>query len=233
MTELPVRILIVEDEPQMQKFLRACLAAEGYRLVEATTGKAGTELARTHNPDLVLLDLGLPDIDGTEVTSSLREWTTKPIIVISARGQENDKIRALDLGADDYLTKPFGTGELMARIRVALRRDRVAGQDKPVRVLAVGDLQLDLEKRQVLRGGEEIHLTPNEYKLFALLMKNPGKVLTHRQLLIEVWGPAYATQTQYLRVYMVQLRHKLENDAARPRYLVTEAGVGYRLRVEG
>ena len=232
MTDVPIRILVVEDEPQMQKFLRACLTAEGYRTIEATTGKAGAELARTHNPDLVLLDLGLPDMDGMELTKTLRAWTTKPIIIISARDQENDKVRALDLGADDYLTKPFGTGELLARIRVALRRDTRAGQDKPDPVLTVGDLELDLDKRQVLRNGEAVHLTPNEYKLFAFLMKNPGKALTHRQLLVEVWGPAYATQTQYLRVYMVQLRHKLERDAARPRYLVTESGVGYRLRVD-
>lgn len=232
MTDVPIRILIVEDEPQMQKFLRTCLAAEGYRVVEATKGQEGLDLARTHNPDLVLLDLGLPDMDGTEVTKGLREWSTKPIIIISARGQEDDKIRALDVGADDYLTKPFGTGELMARIRVALRRTARAGQENPDPVMTVGELVMDVDKRQVRVGGEEVHLTPNEYKLLATLMKNAGKVLTHRQLLKEVWGPAYATQTQYLRVYMVQLRHKLEKDAARPRYLVTEPGIGYRLRVE-
>jgi two-component system KDP operon response regulator KdpE len=171
-------------------------------------------------------------MDGTDVTKTLREWRTKPIIIISARGQEDDKIRALDAGADDYLTKPFGTGELMARIRVALRRTARAGQEKPDPVMAVGELVMDLDKRQVSVGGEEVHLTPNEYKLLAVLMKNAGKVLTHRQLLKEVWGPAYATQTQYLRVYMVQLRHKLEKDAARPRYLATEPGIGYRLRVD-
>ena len=232
MTDVPIRILIIEDEPQMQKFLRTCLVAEGYRVVEATKGQEGLDLARTHNPDLVLLDLGLPDMDGTEVTKSLREWSTKPILIISARGQEDDKIRALDVGADDYLTKPFGTGELMARMRVALRRTARAGQETPDPVMTVGELVMDLDKRQVLVGGVEVHLTPNEYKLLAVLMKNAGKVLTHRQLLKEVWGPAYATQTQYLRVYMVQLRHKLEKDAARPRYLVTEPGIGYRLRVD-
>jgi two-component system, OmpR family, KDP operon response regulator KdpE len=232
MTDVPIRILIVEDEPQMQKFLRTCLAADGYRIIEATKGQEGLDLARTHNPDLVLLDLGLPDMDGTEVTKGLREWSTKPIIIISARGQEEDKIRALDVGADDYLTKPFGTGELMARIRVALRRTARAGQEKPDPVMTVGELVMDLDKRLVLVAGEEVHLTPNEYKLLAVLMKNAGKVLTHRQLLKEVWGPAYATQTQYLRVYMVQLRHKLEKDAARPRYLVTEPGIGYRMRVD-
>ena len=232
MTDVPTYILVVEDEPQMQKFLRMSLVSEGYRVVEASTGQEGIDLARTHNPDLVLLDLGLPDIDGTEVTTSLREWSAKPIIVISARGQEEDKIRALDAGADDYLTKPFATGELMARIRVALRRTAHAGQERPDAVLAVGALKVDLDKRQVFVGSEEVHLTPNEYKLLTVLMKHAGRVLTHRQLLREVWGPAYATQTQYLRVYMVQLRHKLERESARPQYLITEPGIGYRLKVD-
>jgi two-component system KDP operon response regulator KdpE len=231
MTDVPIYILVVEDEPQMQKFVRMSLAAEGYRVVEASKGQEGIDLARTHNPDLVLLDLGLPDMDGTDVTKALREWSAKPIIVISARGQEEDKIRALDAGADDYLTKPFATGELMARIRVALRRTVHAGQDRPEARLSVGELQIDLDKRQVFVAGQEIHLTPNEYKLLSVLMKNAGRVLTHRQLLKEVWGPAYATQTQYLRVYMVQLRHKLERDSARPEYLLTEPGIGYRLKV--
>jgi two-component system KDP operon response regulator KdpE len=232
MTDVPTYILVVEDEPQMQKFLRMSLVSEGYRVVEATKGQEGIDLARTHNPDLVLLDLGLPDMDGTDVTKALREWSAKPIIVISARGQEEDKIRALDAGADDYLTKPFATGELMARIRVALRRTAHAGQERPEPVLEVGGLTMDLDKRQVFVEGSEVHLTPNEYKLLTVLMKNAGRVLTHRQLLKEVWGPAYASQTQYLRVYMVQLRHKLEADSARPKYLVTEPGVGYRLKVD-
>jgi two-component system, OmpR family, KDP operon response regulator KdpE len=232
MTDVPVYILVVEDEPQMQKFLRMSLASEGYRVVVASKGQEGIDLARTHNPELVLLDLGLPDMDGTEVTRVLREWSAKPIIVISARGQEEDKIRALDAGADDYLTKPFATGELMARIRVALRRAAHAGQDRPEAVIAAGDLKIDLGKRQVSVAGAEVHLTPNEYKLLTVLMKNAGRVLTHRQLLKEVWGPAYATQTQYLRVYMVQLRQKLERDSARPEYLLTEPGVGYRLKVK-
>jgi two-component system KDP operon response regulator KdpE len=232
MTDVPSKVLVVEDEPQMRKFLRASLSAEGYRIVETSLGKEALDLARTHNPDIVLLDLGLPDIDGMEVTRSLREWSDRPIVVISARGQEDDKIRALDLGADDYLTKPFGTGELLARIRVALRRSVRAGQDGSDPALSVGDLRLDLEKRQVFVKDAEVHLTPNEYKLFALLMKSAGKVLTHSQILKEVWGPAYATQTQYLRVYMAQLRQKLEQDSARPRYLVTEPGVGYRLKVD-
>lgn len=232
MTDVALLILIVEDEPQMQKFLRASLSAAGYRVMEASTGAEGLTLARMHNPDLVLLDLGLPDMDGMEVTKQLREWSRKPIIVISARGQESDKVEALDVGADDYLTKPFGTEELMARMRVALRHAARVGEDRLEPTLTIGELTIDLDKRQVFVAGREVHLTPNEYKLFAYLMKNAGKVLTHRQLLKEVWGPAYATQTHYLRVYMVQLRHKLEAEAARPRYLVTEPGVGYRLKVE-
>ncbi len=231
MTHVPIRILIIEDEPQMQKFLGASLESESYRTLEARTGKEGIELARTNNPDLILLDLGLPDMDGMDVTREIRTTSAKPIIVISARGQEDDKIKALDAGADDYLTKPFGTGELMARIRVALRHASRSKEESTEPVLKVGDLEIDLDKRRVLGpGGREIHLTPNEYKLFAYLMKHAGKVLTHRQLLKEVWGAAYATQTHYLRVYMVQLRHKLEEDPARPKYLLTEPGVGYRLK---
>lgn len=232
MTDVRAGILVVEDEPQMQRLLRTALAAEGYRVVEASTGREALALARTNNPDLVLLDLGLPDLDGMEVTRQLREWATMPILVISARGQEDDKVRALDCGANDYLTKPFGTNELMARIRVALRHHARVGQAVAEARITVGDLELDLDKRQVFTEGKEVHLTPNEYKLFTVLMKNAGKVLTHRQLLKEVWGPAYATQTQYLRVYMVQLRHKLERDPARPKHLLTEPGVGYRLKAD-
>jgi len=231
-TEVMPLLLIVEDDTQMRKFLRASLSSHGYRLVEATNGAEGLSQAASYNPDLILLDLGLPDIDGLEVTKRLREWATAPIIVISARGQEDDKINALDAGADDYLTKPFGTGELMARIRVALRHAARAGQERTEPVLKVGDLSVDLDKRTVFVAGAEVHLTPIEYKLLAVLLKNAGKVLTHRQLLKDVWGPGYANNTQYLRVYMVQLRHKLEADAARPRYLVTEPGVGYRLKTE-
>jgi two-component system KDP operon response regulator KdpE len=216
----------------MQKFLAASLSSEGYRPIEAVTGEDGISLARTHNPDLVLLDLGLPDRDGMEVTRAIRGFSAKPIIVISARGQEADKVRALDAGADDYLTKPFGTSELMARIRVALRHSSRSTEESTEPVLTIGELGIDLDKRRVTTAGTEVHLTPNEYKLFAYLMKHAGKVLTHRQLLKEVWGAAYASQTHYLRVYMVQLRHKLEKDAARPRYLVTEPGVGYRLKTD-
>ncbi len=230
MTAVPIRILVIEDEPQMQKFLAASLTNEGYRTLEAGTGKEGIALARTHNPDLVLLDLGLPDTDGMDVTRELRDFSTKPIIVISARGQEEDKVRALDVGADDYLTKPFGTSELMARIRVALRHAARSKEESTEPLLRNGELEVDLDKRRVRARGEEVHLTPNEYKLLAYLMKHAGKVLTHRQLLKEVWGAAYAAQTHYLRVYMVQLRHKLEADPARPKYLLTEPGVGYRLK---
>lgn len=233
MSDRPATVLIVEDEPQMRMFLRVSLAAEGHQVVEASAAEEGLALARSSRPDVVLLDLGLPDMDGMQVTERLREWTSVPIIVISARGREHDKIGALDRGADDYLTKPFGIGELMARVRVALRnRQRVdAGANDPV--IAVGDLSIDLDKRIVRAHGAEIHLSPHEYELFSLLMKNAGKVLTHRQLLEDVWGRPYSSQTHYLRVYMTRLRHKLERDPARPRYLVTEPGVGYRLKVDG
>ncbi len=232
MSDASFLVLAIEDEPQMRKFLRASLAAEGYRVVEAATAAEGLALARTNNPDLVLLDLGLPDADGMDVTKGLREWSAVPIVVISARGQEDDKIAALDAGADDYLTKPFGIGELMARIRVALRNKERAGAGRIDPVVTVGELTIDLDKRTVRAYGAEVHLTPHEYKLFAILMKNAGKVITHRQLLEDVWGRSYSSQTHYLRVYMTRLRHKLEKDPARPRYLVTEPGVGYRLKVD-
>ena len=224
-------ILVVEDEAPMRRFLRASLASHGYRVVEAATAAEGLRQASAYNPDLVLLDLGLPDMDGLAVTRKLREWAVVPIIVISARGNEKDKIDALDGGADDYLTKPFSVGELFARLRVALRHaDRVGGD--PETTITVGELRLDLARRQAFARGSEVHLTPIEYKLFSLLMRHAGKVITHRQLLKDVWGPTYVDQMQYVRVYMGQLRHKLEVDPARPRYLVTEPSVGYRLRVE-
>ena len=231
MTEaVPPLLLVVEDDTQMRKFLRASLSSHGYRLVEAENGDEALTRAASYNPDLILLDLGLPDMDGLVVTKRLREWASAPIIVISARGQEEDKINALDAGADDYLTKPFGTGELLARIRVALRHSARSRQERSEPIVTVGELSIDLDKRSVQVAGTEVHLTPIEYKLLAILLKNAGKVLTHRQLLKEVWGPGYASHTQYLRVYMVQLRHKLEQDAARPRYLLTEPGIGYRLK---
>jgi two-component system KDP operon response regulator KdpE len=230
MTEQSPRILIIDDERQMRRFLSVSLSANGYELTEAETGREGLAQAAAQNPDLVLLDLGLPDLDGLSVTARLREWSRVPIIVISARGQEEDKINALDAGADDYLTKPFGVGELLARMRVALRH--AALTDQGAAELSIGDLKVDLARRQVLFAGVEVHLTPIEYKLLTTLVKHAGKVLTHRLLLKEVWGPNHAERTHYLRVYMAQLRHKLELDPSRPRYLVTEPGVGYRLKAE-
>jgi len=225
-------VLLVEDEPQMRRFLRATLQSHGYRLVEAETAAEGIAHATAYNPDLVLLDLGLPDGDGLDVTRRMREWTATPIIVLSARGQESDKIQALDAGADDYLTKPFGGGELLARMRVALRHAARPAGDDPAPIVSFGDIRLDLVRRQVFRGDDAVHLTPNEYKLLTTLAKNAGKVITHRQLLKEVWGPNATNQTHYLRVYMAQLRHKLESDPARPKHFTTEPGVGYRLRTE-
>ena len=224
-------VLLVEDEPQMRRFLRATLPGHGYRLIEAGTGEDGLVQAASRTPDLILLDLGLPDVDGVEVTRRIRRWSATPIIVLSARGQETDKVQALDAGADDYLTKPFGTDELLARIRVALRHGARVGEGADT-VFTVGDLKVDLGARRVFVGEREVRLTRTEYVLLALLVKHAGKVLTHRQLLKEVWGPSSTDQHQYLRVYMGQLRHKLEQDPARPRYLLTETGVGYRLNDE-
>jgi two-component system KDP operon response regulator KdpE len=221
---------MIEDEAQMRRFLRASLTHAGYQLLEAETAEQGLMQAAAQNPDLVLLDLGLPDLDGLVVTERLRQWATMPIIVISARGQESDKIKALDSGADDYLTKPFGVGELLARIRVALRH--AAKTDEGASQFSLGELKVDLVRRQVLLGDREVHLTPIEYRLLTTLIKHAGRVLTHRQLLRDVWGPNSSDQTQYLRVYMGQLRHKLEREPSRPRYLMTEPGVGYRLRTD-
>src|SRR5258708_2787596 len=223
-------VLVIEDEPQMRRFLRATLEAHDYRMVDATTGQAGLAEATTRTPDIVLLDLGLPDTDGVEILERLRGWTEVPVIVVSARDQEKEKIRALDAGADDYLTKPFGAGELLARIRVALRHaDRKKdGIDEPV--FKLDDLEVDMAKRMVSVGSRAVHLTPTEYKLLSVLIRAGGKVVTHRHLLKEVWGVAFAEHTHYLRVYMAQLRHKLETDPARPHYLLTEPGVGYRMR---
>jgi two-component system KDP operon response regulator KdpE len=225
-------VLLIEDEPQMRRFLRAALENEAYRLVEATTAREGLAQAAGQNPDLILLDLGLPDGDGIDLTRRLREWARMPIVVISARGQERDKVAALDAGADDYLTKPFGVGELLARMRVALRHAaRAAGQpDEPV--FTTGELRVDLEHRRVFAREREVHLTPTEYKLLVVLVRHAGKVLTHRQLLNQVWGANTVTQTPVLRVHMADLRHKLERDPAQPQHLLTEPGVGYRLRVD-
>lgn len=231
-TEGKHTILVIEDELQIRRFLRATLLGHGYHLVEATTGQEGVILATSHQPDVIILDLGLPDIDGLKVTGRLRQWTQTPIIVLSARGQEADKIAALDAGADDYLTKPFGVGELLARLRVALRHQQRLDAEQADPVFRVGALYVDLARRQVRVGEREVHLTPIEYKMLTTLVQHAGKVVTHQQLLRAVWGPNYATETAYLRVYMGQLRHKLEADPAKPHYLVTEPGVGYRLRLE-
>jgi two-component system, OmpR family, KDP operon response regulator KdpE len=233
MTAAGPLVLVVEDEPQVRRFLRPALEAQGYRVVEAITAADAIVQATSHNPDVVLLDLGLPDGDGIEVTRRLREWSTVPIIVVSARGQEADKVKALDAGADDYLTKPFGTGELLARLRVAQRHQARFKDDVRDPVFEAGGLKVDLGRRHVSRDGEEIHLTPLEYKLLATLARYGGRVITHRQLLKEVWGPTSVNETQYLRVYMAQLRHKIERDPARPELLITETGVGYRLRTPG
>ncbi len=223
-------ILVIDDEPQLLRFLGAALKSHGYRVLTATNAEEGERLALSHIPAAILLDLGLPDRDGLEVVGALRSWSDIPIIVISARGKEDDKVMALESGANDYLTKPFGTRELIARIRVALR-NRI-GVPASVTLYESGEIRVDLEGHVVTRRGEIIHLTPNEFKLLVVLLRHPGKVLTHNQLLKEVWGSANLQQTHYLRVYMNQLRHKLEDDPTRPRYLQTELGVGYRL-VEG
>ena len=232
MAEPEPTVLVIEDEPQLRRFLRATLPANGYRLIEAATAQDGLMQAARRQPELIILDLGLPDLDGLDVTRQLREWTTVPILVLSARDQEADKIAALDAGADDYVTKPFGMGELLARMRVALRHARRTAHEPEAPVFAVGELRLDLVQRCVSVGGQEVHLTPLEYRLLTTLVRHVGKVVTHRQLLNEVWGPGHVRATHYLRVYMGQLRHKLEANPARPRYLLTEPGVGYRLQMD-
>jgi two-component system KDP operon response regulator KdpE len=226
-TEAGPLVLVVEDEAQVRRFLRAALSSRGYRVVEATTTREGEQLATSHNPDVYLLDLGLPDGDGVDLARRLREWTKAPIVVLSARGREEDKVNALDAGADDYLTKPFGVNELMARLRVALRHAQAGGAEPAA--IEAGPLRIDLARREVTVGGREVRLTPTEYKLLALLARHAGKVLTHRQILREVWGPN-ASEAHYVRVHMAELRKKIEADPARPRLLVTEPGVGYRLR---
>lgn len=229
--KIRIKILVIEDEVPIRRFLRASLAEDDFELHEAETGTEGIRLAASHNPDIILLDLGLPDIDGIEVTKRLREWSAKPIIVLSARGNEDDKIAALDNGANDYLTKPFGVGELLARIRVALRSSQmVTGQSMPV--IEAGGLKIDLSARIVKKHGNEVHLTPIEYKVLVALLKDAGRVITHKQLLTDVWGVAYSKETHYLRVVMKNLRHKLEDDPTQPRHFVTEAGVGYRFQIE-
>ena len=223
-------VVLIEDEPQIRRFLRATLGTQGYRLFEATSGEDGLIEAASRQPDVVIVDLGLPDMDGLDVIRRLREWTRVPIIVLSARGQERDKVAALDAGADDYVSKPFAVGELLARLRVALRHAAAADSGEPT--FTVGGLRVDQLKRRVQVDGEEIHLTPIEYRLLTTLVRHAGRVLSQRHLLKEVWGPTHTEQAHYLRVYMAQLRRKLEADPARPRYLLTEPGVGYRLAAE-
>lgn len=224
------QVLIIEDERPIRRFLVAALEDAGYRTIEAASGEEGLRCAASSPPDVVILDLGLPDLDGQEALRRLREWFCGPILVLSARDQESEKVLALDQGADDYVTKPFGVGELLARIRAALRHKQSQGTEPPV--VEVGDLRIDRAARVVQRAGQDVHLTPLEYKLLITLVQHAGKVLTHRFLLREVWGPHQTQENHYLRVFVAGLRRKLEADPARPRYLVTEQGVGYRFLME-
>jgi two-component system, OmpR family, KDP operon response regulator KdpE len=222
-------ILIIDDELQIRRLLRVTLEGAGYRVREAPTGALGLNEAAVQRPDAVILDLGLPDADGLDVLRRLREWSGLPVLILSVRGEEAQKIAALDAGADDYLTKPFGGGELLARLRVLLRRAQPAGE---VSIVSFGDVEVDYTKRTVTRAGEEVHLTVKEYALLRLLLQHRGKVVTHRQLLRDLWGEKAEDQTHYLRVYMTHLRQKLEPDPSRPRYLKTESGIGYRFTAE-
>jgi two-component system KDP operon response regulator KdpE len=220
-------ILVVEDEPDIRRFLRSSLGAEGYRVVESPNGRRGTLDAGMHKPDLAIVDLGLPDFDGVAVIRGIREWSPMPILVLSARIQERSKIEALDAGADDYVTKPFGVGELLARVRAALRHSTRSANGSVA--VQLGNARIDFQKRLASKDGNEVHLTPIEFRLLGCLARHLGMVVTHRQLLTEVWGPTHAADTHYLRIYMKQLREKLEVDPAQPRHLLTETGVGYRL----
>jgi two-component system, OmpR family, KDP operon response regulator KdpE len=227
MAETDLRILVVDDERSIRRFLKASLGSQ-FTILEATNGEEALRAVATEHPDIIILDLGLPDIDGVEVTRRLREWTQIPIIIVSVREQEKDKISALDAGADDYLTKPFGVGELMARLRVALRRSAQT-EDEPV--FTTGELVMDMNQREVRVDGQTIALTPTEYDLLRTLIKHAGKVLTHDQLLRSVWGTAYESETHMLQVNISNLRRKIEHDPARPSYIVTEPGVGYKLKM--
>jgi two-component system KDP operon response regulator KdpE len=231
MTEPKVKILVIEDEPEIRRFLRVSLTDNGYEALEATKGEEGIQIAASQKPSVIILDLGLPDIDGTDVAKKLREWTEVPIIVLSARDGQNDKVNLLAIGADDYLTKPFGVPELLARIKVALRHASKANQqDEPA--FEHGNVKVDMVARTVYVANEDVHLTPIEYKLLLILVKNAGKLVPQQQLLRDVWGPGYAKEGHYLRVYMGQLRKKIEADAANPKYLITEPGLGYRFKIE-
>ena len=229
MSEDKPRVLVVDDEQAIRRFLRVALSSQGYIVFEASTGQDALSGAVTHKPDMVILDLGLPDIDGVEITRLLREWTQIPIIILSVRGSENDKIAALDAGADDYLTKPFSVGELLARLRAAMRR---AAQNTGEPIFTCGSLKVDLVRRLVTFADREVQLTPNEYDLLRILVTHAGKVLTHRYLLREVWGAEYGDEIHMLHVNISNLRRKIESDPARPQFIVTESGVGYRLRID-
>lgn len=221
-------ILIVEDEKEIRRFLRIALEGEGFRVVDADTLTRGLIEAATRKPELVILDLGLPDGDGSQFIREVRQWSSMPVIVLSARSDEQDKITALDAGADDFLSKPFGVGELLARVRVALRHRPQQGNDSPVALVSFGSVSVDIAARRVMRNGDDLHLTPIEFRLLVSLLNHPGKVMTQRQLLTQVWGPNAVEHSHYLRIYMGHLRHKLELDPARPQHLLTETGVGYR-----
>lgn len=227
MTRPAATILIVEDEPDIRRFVRVSLGAEGHKVVESAGGRRGAVDAATHKPDLAIIDLGLPDCDGIEVIRKIRTWSQMPIVVLSARAQEAAKIEAFDAGADDYVTKPFGVGELLARVRVALRRS--LRPVAPHQILDLGPARVDIEARSAVINGQPVHLTPIEFRIVACLARSAGLVVTHKQLLTEVWGPSHASDTHYLRIYLKQLRDKLEADPVRPRYFVTETGIGYRL----
>jgi two-component system, OmpR family, KDP operon response regulator KdpE len=228
MTDGAARILVVDDEPQIRRFLRLGLEGHGYKVVEAASADAALKLAVAEQPELVVLDLGLPDREGFEVLATLREWSRVPVLVLSVRNREVEKVRAFDLGADDYVVKPFGMAEFLARVKAALRRRAQGQAEAPV--FQVGALEVDLARRIVRVEGGEVRLSPKQYRLLQILVSNAGKVVTHRQLLNEIWGPAHRDDVQYLRVFVRKLRHRIEADAARPRYLLTELGVGYRLR---
>lgn len=230
MTDTRATILVIEDETEIRRFLRSALTAEGYKVVESASARRGLIDASTHKPDLAIVDLAFPDGDGVDIVRGIRAWSPMPLIVLSARAHEQNKIAALDAGADDYVTKPFGIGELLARVRAALRgavRPATGGHR-----LKLGAVTVDLDSRTAARDGQQVHLTPTEFRFIACLAQKPGKVITQRQLLTEVWGPSHAGDTHYLRIYAKQLRDKLEPDPIRPRYLITETGVGYRLECD-
>ena len=231
MTDASPVIVVIEDDPAIRRFLRTGLTAQSFKVFEASHGRQGIIEAGVRKPDLIILDLGLPDMDGVDVIKSIRQWSAMPIIILSARSSEQHKIDALDAGANDYLTKPFGLGELLARIRVAMRHSISSLAQDQHGIFSTGELKVDLLKRQIFVGNKEVHLTPIQYRLLSVLIKNAGKVLTHQYLLKEVWGPSYRDNSHYLRIYMSQLRQKLEADSTQPHYLLTESGVGYRLKI--